>query len=388
MPRYFALGILYSAHVYYRIGDFKTVQDHIAKAFAIAEKNGDEEVLARIQNFRSFIESDPSKRVLYLRKAIQYKKALTTLDPLSTIYLGNFSGALLDNNQIDSAFFYAQKMVEHSIKTNDTLSSYLNIRMGNVYLKMSQPEIAYVFYKKGIKVALKTLRISDIISAYLSMAYYFNKMNQTDSALYYWKKPFEYDPKETFLSRFSTSRKIYDYYFKKGNNDSAVKYINIYIVANDSINSNKKVVQLQIAKLDYELNQQELEKTKEEEKENRKHNMQLVITAIAILTTVILFLLLSRSILVSHKVVGFLSVLVLLVVFEFINLLIHPFLERITHHSPVLMLLGLVAIASMIIPLHHRLEHWTTKILVEKNKAVRLANAKKTIEELEKNNIV
>ena len=97
----------------------------------------------------------------------------------------------------------------------------------------------------------------------------------------------------------------------------------------------------------------------------------------------IVFLLLSRSIIVSHKLVEILSVIALLVVFEFINLLIHPWLEKITHHSPILMLLALVAIAALIVPLHHKLEHWTTKKLVEKNKAIRLAQAKKTIEELE-----
>jgi hypothetical protein len=46
------------------------------------------------------------------------------------------------------------------------------------------------------------------------------------------------------------------------------------------------------------------------------------------------------------------------------------------------MLLVLVAIAAMIVPLHHRLEHWTTQQLVAKNKAIRLAHAKRTIEEL------
>jgi hypothetical protein len=81
--------------------------------------------------------------------------------------------------------------------------------------------------------------------------------------------------------------------------------------------------------------------------------------------------------------VEFLNVVVLLMVFEFINLLIHPFLEKITHHSPALMLLALVAIAALIVPLHHKLEHWSINKLVEKNKAIRLANAKKTIEELE-----
>ena len=48
------------------------------------------------------------------------------------------------------------------------------------------------------------------------------------------------------------------------------------------------------------------------------------------------------------------------------------------------MLLALVCIAALLIPLHHKLEKWATHKLVEKNKQIRLANAKKTIEELEK----
>ncbi len=72
-------------------------------------------------------------------------------------------------------------------------------------------------------------------------------------------------------------------------------------------------------------------------------------------------------------------------IFEFINLLVHPFLERVTHHSPILMLLALVAIASLLIPLHHHVEKWIKEKMTEKNKKVRLDNAKRTIEELEGN---
>lgn len=86
---------------------------------------------------------------------------------------------------------------------------------------------------------------------------------------------------------------------------------------------------------------------------------------------------------VSHKLVGFLSVVALLVVFEFINLLVHPFLEKFTHHSPVLMLFALVSIAAILVPMHHRIEKWATIKLVEKNKKIRLQAAKNTIEQLE-----
>lgn len=73
----------------------------------------------------------------------------------------------------------------------------------------------------------------------------------------------------------------------------------------------------------------------------------------------------------------------LLIVFEFVNLLIHPWLAEFTRESPLLMLLALVLIAGLLIPLHHRLEHWIKAKLVDKNRAIRLAVAKKMIEKLE-----
>jgi hypothetical protein len=76
-------------------------------------------------------------------------------------------------------------------------------------------------------------------------------------------------------------------------------------------------------------------------------------------------------------------VIALLIIFEFLNLLLHPFLEKVTHHTPVFMLLALVCIAALLVPLHHKIEKWSAKKLVEKNKEIRLAHARKTIEEIE-----
>jgi hypothetical protein len=47
------------------------------------------------------------------------------------------------------------------------------------------------------------------------------------------------------------------------------------------------------------------------------------------------------------------------------------------------MLVVLIAIGALLIPLHHKLEKWITKIMVEKNKKIRLEAAKKTIQQLE-----
>jgi hypothetical protein len=64
-------------------------------------------------------------------------------------------------------------------------------------------------------------------------------------------------------------------------------------------------------------------------------------------------------------------------------LLLHPFLARITNHTPILMLLGLVCIAAFLVPLHGKVEKWATEKLIEKNKKIRLEKARKTIEQLE-----
>jgi hypothetical protein len=60
-------------------------------------------------------------------------------------------------------------------------------------------------------------------------------------------------------------------------------------------------------------------------------------------------------------VIDFLVLIGLLLFFEFITLLIHPRLESWTHRRPVLMLISLAAIASILIPSHHRLEKWLKK---------------------------
>ena len=91
----------------------------------------------------------------------------------------------------------------------------------------------------------------------------------------------------------------------------------------------------------------------------------------------------SRSIVFKEKMISFIGVLGLLMFFEFINLILHPLLGDLTHHSPILMLTFMVIIAAAIIPLHHKIEHWILKVVTEKNKKIRLASAKKTIKELE-----
>jgi len=168
------------------------------------------------------------------------------------------------------------------------------------------------------------------------------------------------------------------------NKDSAYYYARLEATINARIFSQNNINKIQALSFNEQIRLIEVEAKKAEEEQRRKQNIQYALLALGIITFIILFLLLSRRHITNTKLIQFLGVVALLLVFEFLNLLLHPFLERVTNHSPLLMLLALVCIAALLVPLHHKLEKWATQKLVEKNKQIRLASAKKTIERLEK----
>ncbi len=325
--------------------------------------------------------------------AIQYNRKFYNLiknevsNPLLYAYYEHMGETYDQMNQIDSAELYITKAFQVASKTGKIrdFSYYL---MGNVYAKRNQYNLALQYYKEAINAAKVNSVMSEgnknIMDIEIGFARVFKKLNEIDSAIVHAKEAYNISkyisiPRE----KLESLSLLTELYRQKGNVDSAFVYLNTLSILKDSLLSEEKIRGIQNLSFAEENRQQKLAELKQIEIKERNHNIQLAFIAAGILSIIIIFLLLSNSFIVSHKVVGFLSVLVLLVVFEFINLLIHPFLEKITHHSPVLMLLGLVAIAALIIPLHHKLEHWATNKLVEKNKAIRLAQAKKTIEELE-----
>ncbi len=165
--------------------------------------------------------------------------------------------------------------------------------------------------------------------------------------------------------------------------DSAYYYSRLESAMKDSVFGQTSLNKIQSLAFSEKLRRMDEEARLAEQQEQRKETIEYVFIALGIVTLVILYLLLSRSFITNAKAIRFFGVVGLLIVFEFLNLLLHPFLEKVTDHSPIFMLLALVCIAALLVPLHHRLEVWATGKLVEKNKQIRLATAKRTISELE-----
>jgi hypothetical protein len=259
--------------------------------------------------------------------------------------------------------------------------------LGNSYRQLGQHVLSTTYYREALNLALEYKYPYPIITAYHGLVQHFSATGNVDSVVYYNKLLLQSARDEGPGYQIPASRYLYDHYNQLKNQDSAFKYLQVYNSALLHSDSALKITKMMTLSFEEETRQKELQVRNEILAQERKHNLQYAGIAIAIILFVIIYFLLSRTIIVKTRFIQFFSVLALLAVFEFVNLLIHPYLAKLTHHSPVLMLIVLMGIAALLIPLHHKLQKKLTNIMIEKNKKIRLAAAKKTIASLESDNV-
>ena len=288
-------------------------------------------------------------------------------------------------NKMDSALYYYQRSYEYFTKDKDQYGYYNALTgLGDLQFKKGNNELAMGYYREALRNCITYIDSVGYTVTYDRMAMLFYATQKSDSAVFYDRLALQCAAAFNNYEQINSSATRLSNLNLNSDNKASIKYLQTAKAATDSLFNLQKSGQLQSLFLE----QKEREKTSTEQKildaRERHQNIQYALIALGIIILLTLYLLLSRSFITNTKMIEFFGVIALLIVFEFLNLLLHPFLERITHHSPVLMLLALVCIAALLVPLHHKVEKWATAKLVEKNKKIRLASAKKTIKELEK----
>ena len=383
MYGYSALG-----HQQYTIGNYPFGLQMLFKSLKIAESIKDSGRIAIINNsigntYKEYEDYDKAIKHYLVCKKIAERINDTHYMIYSNMNLGYVYSQM---NQLDKAMQYNQAAYQLELKHKVGIMGIIYSNFGTIQTKLSNKNLAEEYYKMSIDCALKDSHVSrQLAMVFLNFAKFHLIYKETDQALSDAQKSLRMSKLVPYpRGILKASRFLSSLYESEHKIDSAFYYQKLFTTLNDSINSKQRASSIENLTYVEQLRQQEKQTVLEKEAEQRKQNIQYAFIALGIISFLILFLLLSRSIVVNEKWISFFGILGLLIVFEFINLLIHPFLEEVTHHSPILMLLCLVALASLLIPLHHKLEKWIKEKMTEKNKAIRLASAKKTIEQLEK----
>jgi tetratricopeptide (TPR) repeat protein len=297
--------------------------------------------------------------------------------------IGNLSNVYRLLKQYDSARYYADMYYSKAKEVNNPQGAGAAlVQMGQTYLDMGEYNLALEYYRSSIPWFSRTAN-PYAVSPYLADV--FEKTGKLDSALYYGYRTvipelFKKLPPGTE----QWARMMASIHKKKNNKDSALRYLDIAFAAKDSFDARAKLSDVSAGLFNEQMRQAEKEEALRKSAESRKRNLQYAGIALGAVILIILFLLLSHSIIANKSLIRFLGVIALLIVFEFLNLLLHPWLEVWTHHSPVLMLLIMVGLAALLVPVHHKMESWIINKLIEKNQKIRLESAKRTIAKLEK----
>ncbi|HEY5125392.1 MAG TPA: hypothetical protein VIK14_16800 [Ignavibacteria bacterium] len=198
------------------------------------------------------------------------------------------------------------------------------------------------------------------------MAQLFKIAGQADSALHYALLSLSIGEQGGFTYRvLYASSFLTNYYNDLHLVDSAYHYQGITIAAKDTLFSQEKTRELQNLGFTEQLRQMEIAAANEQAQKERKKNIQMlgIGTFITFFFSTLFFFSKRKK---NPKIIKFLGLLGLLLLFEFIALFIHPYIEVWTNHTPVFMLLILVGIASILVPTHNKLEHLVREKLATK----------------------
>jgi tetratricopeptide (TPR) repeat protein len=326
----------------------------------------------------------------HLKKAIQLGERIDPNGSLSSMY-NDLGVTYALASMPDSGLIFAQKAVNMDTEKKDSYRLPISLStLAENYMAAGEYDIAIPFLRKAMTDYLSREKNQDRFGiAYVDndFAEAFLAKKNYDSANYHARRSIQLSSLLGFRDQTMRSYEcLYKTFEATKQQDSVNKYFRLAMTAKDSLFSMEKARNIEAMSFREQLHQQEMQAEKINAQRQRRLNIEFILVGFGIISFFILFLLLSRSFITNTRIIKFLGIIALLIVFEFLNLLLHPFLERITDQSPALMLLALVCIAALLVPLHHRLEKWSINKLIEKNKSIRLAAAKKTIEQLEKNN--
>ena len=262
-------------------------------------------------------------------------------------------------NRSDSAYIYFLRSLSIAAdKQNGNFMGTSMVGLAEVYLQQKNYEQA----RNQFRIAFPYLRDANnedlICEASWGMANLYDSLGKADSAKFYVRQMLSIARKDGFLQwQFKATSFLNTFYKKQNNSDSAYVYLQLSQQLGDSINSSEKIRASQVMSSDEQLRQKELAEQRRIAKKERFQQLQLLFIGIFIPALFLFTLFISRR-RIHVKLIRLLGIVSLLILFEYLTLLLHPYVADITGHTPIFELLIFVCIAAVLIRAHHRIEEW------------------------------
>jgi len=357
-----------------QLGNYTTALEYYLRWLKLEEKRDNPARMASvIQNIGIvyLYQEEYSKALSYYYRADSIMKTIQANDAAADFELryqiaNNIGDLYYRINRLDSAFIYFQEALAIAARNQNT--NYMGtslLGLGEVSLKKRDFVQAKIQFNTAINYLTEVNNEDLLCETFLGMANLYDSLGRQE---YYAQKMMAFAVKDGFLQwQLKASIFLNSYYKKWRNIDSAYIYLELSQQLNDSINSNKKVRELQAISSNEQLRQTEIAEQKRIARKERMEQLQLLGIGIFIPLFFLTILIISRR-KVHVSLLRFFGVISLLILFEYLTLLLHPYVADITHHTPIYELLIFVCIAAVLIRAHHRIEAWFIDKLIQSKK--------------------
>jgi tetratricopeptide (TPR) repeat protein len=308
----------------------------------------------------------------YLRALAYMKRAYALVDKYklenyrwySYTYFGDFYE---QTNNLKKAIYYDSVAYELALKKKKEgwMGMSLN-NIGNAYSKNKQYKQAINYYNQAIPLLKKNNYESFLCERYAGIARIFYHTGNLDSAVYYAKTSLKLARDGNFINySIMATQLLTDIYKKKKLADSTVVYQGRLLAMKDSIYSQDKARQIENLSVMEKFRQKDLQEQKRIEEKRTTYKLNILFIGLLIPFSFLISVILAKR-KIRRNIVEFSGIISLLLLFEYLNLLLHHFIGPVTDDSPLLEILVLVAIAAVLTPSHHRMEKWMLRQLAHK----------------------
>ena len=237
------------------------------------------------------------------------------------------------------------------------LSAVIDQSYGYIYTQLNQFDSARFYFNRALPYFENNTNESNKINFYSQLANMYKKTGDNSTAIEYYQKVKALGEKNGSLESIRSAAKNLDsLYLTTGDYKQSSLYNSVYYQYKDSIDKLKKENELaQIEALDEQQRAERarLEELEAKEKRNRIQYMGIIIGIVVLFVALAMmgwFKVSANTI----RAIGFFSFLIF---FEFIFLVFKKNIAGLTHGVPLYDLAFMIALAAILVPLHHWLEH-------------------------------
>jgi tetratricopeptide (TPR) repeat protein len=349
------------AGAFNRLGNYPKALEYYIEQLKIEEKNKSPEGIAGVELNIALVynsERDTRKALYYALKSdsLVRKNNLAKLLLYTSLNIGDIYS---DANELDSARVYTTRCYNESVKQkNDLITGTALNNLGNIYFRSGDLARALKNFQSSIPYLESMQDYNTLAECNLGMARAYEKLGFPDSALYYANESFGLAYNNDFIKHaLSSSAFLSQLYKQKHVFDSAFIYQETQMMLKDSFDNRERIKQVQSITISEQLRQKEMADMRLKQRKARRTMLQLLAIGMFIPVCFFISAFISRKS-VNRKVIAFSGVFSLLLLFEYITLLLHPFVAEKTHHSPIYEIIIFVAIAAVLTPAHHKIEAW------------------------------